>query len=65
MSSSEGEEFNMDVSGSESGYESEPTQKKVGRLHFSFNSSVIFSTGIRESEDGDKSRQKQSVGSKG
>jgi hypothetical protein len=32
MSSSEGEEFNMDVSGSESNYESEPTLKKVGRL---------------------------------
>ena len=34
MSSSEGEEFNMDVSGSESNYESEPTVKKVGRLPF-------------------------------
>ena len=34
MSSSEGEEFNMDVSGSESDYKSEPTLKKVGRLPF-------------------------------
>lgn len=33
MSSSEGEEFNMDVSG-ESDHESEPTLKKVGRLPF-------------------------------
>jgi hypothetical protein len=32
MSSSEGEEFDMNVSGSESDYESEPTLKKVGRL---------------------------------
>jgi hypothetical protein len=58
MSSSEGEEFNMDVSGSESNYESEPKLKKVGRLPFdSFNGSVIFSTGIRESEDGTKTCQ--------
>ena len=34
MSSSEGEGFNMDVSGSESNYESEPTLKKVSRLSF-------------------------------
>lgn len=34
MSSSEGEEFDMDVSVSESDYESEPTLKKVGRLLF-------------------------------
>ena len=34
MSSSEGEEFNMDVSDSESNYESEPILKKVGRLAF-------------------------------
>jgi hypothetical protein len=34
MSSSEGEEFNMDVSGSESNYDSEPTLKKVGGLPF-------------------------------
>ena len=66
MSSSEGEQFNTDVSGSESDYESELTLKKVGRLPLdSFNGSVIFSTGIRESEDGVKTRQKQSVGFKG
>ena len=34
MSSSEGEEFNMDVSGSDSNYESEPAPKKVGWLSF-------------------------------
>ena len=32
MSSSEGEEFNMDVSGSESDYKSEPTVKKVKKV---------------------------------
>ena len=65
MSSSEGEEFDMDVSVSESDYESEPTLKKVGRLLFWPSRSVIFSAGIRESEDGAKTRQEQSVGSKG
>ena len=34
MSSSEGEEFDMNVSGSESDYESEHTLKKVGQFPF-------------------------------
>ena len=60
MSSSEGEEFDMDVSGSESDYESEPTLKKVCWLPFwLIRGSVIFLTGIIQSKDGAKTSQKQ------
>lgn len=65
MSSSEGEQFNMDVSESESGY-SEPTVKKVGWLLFCFIQCFSrLSSGIHESEDGTKTRQKQGAGFKG